>query len=180
MGLITNPLFGFFVIVKMIILISLKRLFVSTIKKKIENDECTKTDPTPLSFFTCRCCFREDRNPLCYYKNLSYNEEFFQGHFPGLPIMPGVLIIEVLAQTAAIMGEPEEGSIYMIVGVEKFKFQQQVVPGDQIICTANLIKRKLNLFFVDGTLKVKKPDGTEKICASGTIKCAKVYKESQK
>ena len=68
-------------------------------------------------------------------KNLSYNEEFFQGHFPGHPIMPGVLIIEVLAQTADIMGEPEEGSIYMIVGVEKFKFQQQVVPGDQIICS---------------------------------------------
>ena len=107
-------------------------------------------------------------------KNLSYNEEFFQGHFPGVPIMPGVLIIEVLAQTAAIMGEPEEGSIYMIVGVEKFKFQQQVVPGDQIICTANLIKKKLNLFFVDGSLKVRKPDGTEKICALGTIKCAKV------
>ena len=87
-------------------------------------------------------------------KNLSYNEEFFQGHFPGHPIMPGVLIIEVLAKTAAIMGEPEEGSIYMKVGVEKFKFQQQVVPGDQIICTANLIKRKLNFFFIDGVIKI--------------------------
>ncbi len=110
-------------------------------------------------------------------KNLSYNEEFFQGHFPGVPIMPGVLIIEILAQTAAIMGEQEEGCIHMIVGVEKFKFQQQVVPGDQIICTANLIKKKLNLFFVDGILKVRKPDSTEKICASGTIKCAKVFKK---
>ena len=60
------------------------------------------------------------------------------------------------------MGEPEEGSIYMIVGVEKFKFQQQVVPGDQIICTANLIKRKLNFFFIDGVIKIRKPDGTEK------------------
>ena len=113
-------------------------------------------------------------------KNLSYNEEFFQGHFPGFPIMPGVLIIEVLAQTAAIIGEPEKNCIYMIVGVEKFKFQRQVVPGDQIICTANLIKRKLNFFFIDGVVKIRKPDGTEKPCASGTIKCAKVYKESQK
>ena len=108
-------------------------------------------------------------------KNLSANEEFFQGHFPAMPIMPGVLIIEALAQTAALIGgKRKKGELFMIVGVDKFKFQAQVIPGDQIICTAEILKFKLNMFFLNAKAIVRKPDGTNQPCASGVLKCAKV------
>jgi 3-hydroxyacyl-[acyl-carrier-protein] dehydratase len=114
-------------------------------------------------------------------KNFSINEEFFQGHFPQMPVVPGVLIIESLAQTAAlIQGErAAEDEIFMIVGVDNFKLLAQVTAGDQIICTANLNKKKLNMFFLDVEALVRKPDGTEKKCAGGLLKCIKVNTAKQ-
>ena len=75
------------------------------------------------------------------YKNVTANEEFFQGHFPGDPIMPGVLIVEAMGQTAGILArlsmmEGEEGDIkpglVIFMGIDKVKFRRQVVPGDQL------------------------------------------------
>ena len=79
------------------------------------------------------------------YKNVSMNESFFQGHFTGVPIMPGVLIIEALAQTGAvaILSLPEyKGKIALFGGVDKLRFKRQVIPGDVLKLEVNIIKRK--------------------------------------
>ena len=68
-------------------------------------------------------------------KNVSANEWFFEGHFPGNPIMPGVLIIEALAQVgavAALTGEEHAGKLGLFAGIDKVRFRRQVVPGDQL------------------------------------------------
>lgn len=71
------------------------------------------------------------------YKNVSINEPFFNGHFPAHPIMPGVLIIEAMAQAAGILGfkmldvKPADGTLYYFVGSDKLRFRQPVLPGDQ-------------------------------------------------
>ncbi|AYQ56726.1 3-hydroxyacyl-[acyl-carrier-protein] dehydratase FabZ [Bathymodiolus thermophilus thioautotrophic gill symbiont] len=71
-------------------------------------------------------------------KNVSFNEPQFTGHFPAQPIMPGVLIIEALAQATGILafksevGKPIDGQIYMLVGVDKVRFKRMVEPGDQL------------------------------------------------
>jgi len=72
-------------------------------------------------------------------KNVTINEPFFQGHFPGNPIMPGVLMIEAMGQAGAVLAaeslaEKERGSLIYFMGMNKVKFRKPVVPGDQIIC----------------------------------------------
>jgi 3-hydroxyacyl-[acyl-carrier-protein] dehydratase len=80
---------------------------------------------------------------LSALKNVSVNEPFFQGHFPGLPIMPGVLIIESLAQAISLLafhslGEGRDSRIFMLVGIDKARFRGQVVPGDQLILKVSM------------------------------------------
>ncbi|MFM9872921.1 MAG: 3-hydroxyacyl-ACP dehydratase FabZ [Fimbriimonadaceae bacterium] len=78
-------------------------------------------------------------------KNVSINEPFFQGHYPGVPIMPGVLILEALAQCGAVilLSDPElEGMIPVIGGIDNVKFRRQVVPGDQLRLEIDLLKLK--------------------------------------
>ena len=68
-------------------------------------------------------------------KNVTVNEPFFQGHFPGIPIMPGVLMIEAMAQLGAVvvLGTPEnQGKLALFVGIDNVRFRRQVVPGDQL------------------------------------------------
>jgi len=75
---------------------------------------------------------------LVALKNITFNEPQFTGHFPTQPIMPGVLIIEALAQATGILafksevGKPKDGQIYMLVGVDKARFKRMVEPGDQL------------------------------------------------
>lgn len=79
------------------------------------------------------------------YKNVTINEPFFQGHFPGEPIMPGVLIIEALAQTGAVAIlslEEYKGKNALFGGVDKLRFKKQVVPGDVLKLEVKIIKRK--------------------------------------
>ncbi|MBE7029944.1 MAG: 3-hydroxyacyl-ACP dehydratase FabZ [Ruminococcaceae bacterium] len=81
-------------------------------------------------------------------KNVTVNEPFFQGHFPGFPIMPGVLILEALAQTgaAAILSKEEnKGKIGVFAGVNNFKFKKQVFPGDTLRLEAEIITMKMNI-----------------------------------
>ena len=76
-------------------------------------------------------------------KNVTFNEPFFQGHFPQEPIMPGVLVLEAMGQVAAMMlsSRPEgEKLITFLTGVEKAKFRRPVRPGDQLVTTAEMIK----------------------------------------
>jgi 3-hydroxyacyl-[acyl-carrier-protein] dehydratase len=78
-------------------------------------------------------------------KNVTYNEPFFQGHFPEEPVMPGVLIIEALAQTgaAAILSmEENKGKIVYFGGIDKAKFKKKVVPGDVLKLEVEIVKRK--------------------------------------
>lgn len=76
-------------------------------------------------------------------KNVTINEPFFTGHFPGLPIMPGVLILEALAQSAAILALEKSGgrpTLFMLTGVDKVRFRRRVVPGDQLRMEVRLLK----------------------------------------
>jgi 3-hydroxyacyl-[acyl-carrier-protein] dehydratase len=75
-------------------------------------------------------------------KNVSINEPFFQGHYPGLPIMPGVLIVEAMAQAGAIImlcDENFRGTVPVIGAIDDVKFRRQVVPGDQLITDVELM-----------------------------------------
>ncbi|MDR2526539.1 MAG: 3-hydroxyacyl-ACP dehydratase FabZ [Rickettsiales bacterium] len=89
-------------------------------------------------------------------KCVTMNEEFFQGHFPNNPVMPGVLQIEALAQTACVlviksMGKkaPKEAGI-LFTGIEKVRFRKQVVPGDQLYLSVKIIRQKMSIYMIDG------------------------------
>ncbi|MBU6468185.1 MAG: 3-hydroxyacyl-ACP dehydratase FabZ [Betaproteobacteria bacterium] len=85
-------------------------------------------------------------------KNVTMNEGFFQGHFPGHPVMPGVLIIEAMAQAAALLSYKTEGTqpngnvVTYFIGIDKARFRAPVFPGDQLILKANLIRRSSRLW----------------------------------
>ncbi len=79
------------------------------------------------------------------YKNITSNEPFFQGHFPGNPIMPGVLIIEALAQlgcVAMLIKEEYKGMIGLFAGIDGVRFKKPVIPGDKLILQVELLKLK--------------------------------------
>ncbi|MBD2778954.1 3-hydroxyacyl-ACP dehydratase FabZ [Iningainema tapete] len=82
-------------------------------------------------------------------KNVSFNEPHFQGHFPGRPLMPGVLIVEAMAQVGGIVMTqlPEyEGGLFLFAGIDKVRFRREVVPGDQLIMTVELLWVKQRRF----------------------------------
>ncbi|MNF49696.1 3-hydroxyacyl-[acyl-carrier-protein] dehydratase FabZ [compost metagenome] len=107
------------------------------------------------------------------YKNVSINEPFFNGHFPQHPIMPGVLIIEAMAQAAGILGfkmldvKPADGTLYYFVGSDKLRFRQPVLPGDQLILNAQFLSVKRGIWKFDCHASV---DGKE-VCSAEII-CA--------
>ena len=79
-------------------------------------------------------------------KNVTGNEDVFNGHFPDHPVFPGVMIIEALAQAAGVLGfktmdkKPAEGSIYLFVGADDVRFKRQVIPGDQLMLEAAVLR----------------------------------------
>ena len=99
-------------------------------------------------------------NRIVALKNVSVNEPFFNGHFPQQPIMPGVLIIEALAQAAGVLGfvtedrRPDDGYMYVLCGVDKARFKRQVVPGDQLHLKASYIAVKRNILKFSGEARV--------------------------
>jgi 3-hydroxyacyl-[acyl-carrier-protein] dehydratase len=84
-----------------------------------------------------------DTERVLTLKNVTVNEPFFAGHFPGLPIMPGVLILEALAQSAAVLALSiigERRSVFMLTGIDKARLRRRVVPGDQLRMEVRLLK----------------------------------------
>ena len=110
---------------------------------------------------------------LLAYKNVTYNEPFFTGHFPQQPIMPGVLIIEALAQTTGLLaGEsaPDvlgKGRTYYLVGLDKVRFKRPVVPGDRLMLEANYLRHKRNIWAFSCKAEVE-----GEFVASAEIMCA--------
>jgi len=107
---------------------------------------------------------------LVAIKNVSVNEPFFQGHFPSKPVMPGVLIIEAMAQATGLLAMesadvPKE-AIYYLVGVDNARFKRPVVPGDQLVVNVHVRKHKRDIWVFAVEAKV---DGT--LAASADIMC---------
>jgi 3-hydroxyacyl-[acyl-carrier-protein] dehydratase len=103
-------------------------------------------------------------------KNVTMNEPFFQGHFPDFPVMPGVLIIEALAQTAALLTFSEakaENAVYYFAGIDGARFKKPVLPGDQLIMTAILEREKAGIY----KFQVKATVNDE-LAAEANITCA--------
>lgn len=97
-------------------------------------------------------------------KNVTVNEQFFQGHFPRQPIMPGVLIIEAMAQVAGVLafrsGAPVGKSVYFM-SIEKAKFRRPVVPGDQLRLEINVLQRRENVWKCSGNATVEEKVAVE-------------------
>ena len=106
-------------------------------------------------------------------KNISVNEPFFPGHFPGKPIFPGVLIMEALAQATGILAfktngeKPSKDGLYFFAAIDKCRFKQPVVPGDQLILEVEILKHKRNIWKFNAIAKVD-----DKVVASAEIMCA--------
>jgi len=91
-------------------------------------------------------------------KNVTANEPFFSGHFPDFPVMPGVLIVEAMAQTAGVLVlksvEDRERKLVLLVSIEYAKFRKQVVPGDQLRMELTMMKRKASVAKMSGKATV--------------------------
>ncbi len=105
-------------------------------------------------------------------KNVSVNEPFFQGHFPEKPVMPGVLILEALAQATGLLAFSTENkgaqreTLYYLVGIDNARFKQPVVPGDQLRLEVTVTKQKRGIWVFDTRATV---DG--KVAATAVIMC---------
>ncbi|MDA8104847.1 MAG: 3-hydroxyacyl-ACP dehydratase FabZ [Nitrospiraceae bacterium] len=89
-------------------------------------------------------------------KNVTINEPFFQGHFPGQPIMPGVLVIEAMAQVAGVMAFRSgiEGKSVYFMSIDNAKFRRPIVPGDQVMMEIKVLKQRGNVWKFSGTAAV--------------------------
>jgi 3-hydroxyacyl-[acyl-carrier-protein] dehydratase len=105
-------------------------------------------------------------------KNVSINEPFFPGHFPHHPVMPGVLVIEALAQAAAILTfktrnmKPDENSVYYFVGIDEARFKRPVVPGDQLLLEVTIERHVRGIWKYIGQARVG-----DQLVAEGKLMC---------
>jgi len=105
-------------------------------------------------------------------KNVTYNEPFFQGHFPQRPVMPGVLILEAMAQATGLLAfrtldrKAERETLYFLVGMDKVRFKQPVEPGDQLVISARLRRTRRGIWQFDCDAKVD-----DKVVATAEIMC---------
>jgi 3-hydroxyacyl-[acyl-carrier-protein] dehydratase len=105
-------------------------------------------------------------------KNVTATEPYFQGHFPGNPVMPGVLIVEAMAQAGCVLSHISNGDIdprplYYLVGVDNARFRRPVYPGDQLVISVNVEKIRRGMWWYLCETRVD-----EQLVASATIICA--------
>jgi len=121
----------------------------------------------------------KDFDYLHAIKNVTINEPFFMGHFPGNPIMPGVLMLEALAQASAILSnlsrEPKEGYEYLhfFAGIDNARFKQVVIPGDQLRIEVKMIGQKRDFWRMHGEAYV----GDKLACSADLLSAAKEVKK---
>lgn len=114
-----------------------------------------------------------EHDRIVAYKNITVNEEVFNGHFPQSPVFPGVMILEAMAQASGVLGfksmgkTPEDGSLYLFAGVDKARFKRQVVPGDRLTLESRVVSAKRGIWKFECRATV---DGA--LAASADILCA--------
>jgi beta-hydroxyacyl-ACP dehydratase FabZ len=100
----------------------------------------------------------EEGKRIVGLKNVSANEQFFQGHFPGAPVMPGVLIVEAMAQCGAVLFLKDlpdrDRKLFLFGGVDKARFRRPVVPGDQLILECVVLQKRASTVKLQGTARV--------------------------
>jgi 3-hydroxyacyl-[acyl-carrier-protein] dehydratase len=120
----------------------------------------------------------EPKQRLVAIKNVTINEPFFQGHFPGFPIMPGVLVIEAMAQAGALIMlaeiEDRKSKLAVFTGIEKAKFRKPVTPGDQLRIEVEVLAMRSRAGRIAGRALV---DG--KLACEATLTCAVVPRERE-
>jgi len=115
----------------------------------------------------------EEGKRVLAVKNVTMNEPFFQGHFPNNPVMPGVLIIEAMAQAAAVLSfktmdtKPDADSVVYFAGIDAVRFKRPVVPGDQLMMEVHIVRNMRNIWKYQGVAKV---DG--EVAAEAELMCA--------
>lgn len=113
-----------------------------------------------------------ENKSLSALKNVTINEPFFQGHFPHYPVMPGVLVVEALAQACAILsfktlGQlPGDEGVYLFVGIDKARFKHPVVPGDQMKIQVALERKVQSIWKFSATAHVD-----DRLCCSADLMC---------
>lgn len=114
---------------------------------------------------------------LLALKNVTLNEPFFQGHFPDYPVMPGVLIVEALAQAGGILviksqNMISQDKIFLFSGIEKLRFRKQVYPGDQLLLHVSYLRQKMNIWKMQAEARVQ-----DVVAAQGILTAALVHRE---
>jgi len=112
-------------------------------KQNLSTGEILNLLPHRYPFLLVDKILEQEGNKIVGLKNVTINEPFFQGHFPGHPIMPGVLILEAMAQTGGILmfsKEENKGKIPLFAGIDKARFKKPVYPGDQLIIKVEILK----------------------------------------
>ena len=117
--------------------------------------------------------YTEEKKVLKAIKNVSINEPFFQGHFPGKPVMPGVLILEALAQATGILsfkviGKPKDDELYYFAAIDNARFKRPVFPGDQLVLDVEILREVKGIAKFTGVASV---DG--KVVCTAELMCAK-------
>lgn len=115
----------------------------------------------------------EEGKRVLAVKNVTINEPFFPGHFPHRPVMPGVLILEALAQAAAVLSfktmgqKPDDNSVVYFAGIDKARFKRPVGPGDQLLLEVGITRTMRNIWKYEGVARVG-----DEVAAEAELMCA--------
>ncbi|WP_036221961.1 3-hydroxyacyl-ACP dehydratase FabZ [Mesoaciditoga lauensis] len=127
------------------------------------SDEVMKILPHRYPFIMVDGIISKSDKKIVAFKNVSHNEPQFQGHFPNNPIMPGVLILEGMAQAAGLIGL-DPSKVPLFIGADKVRFRKMVKPGDRLIYEVEIVSERFSMINVKATAKVN-----DEICASATL-----------